>query len=150
MISFPEHGGGPAQVYEAEGFSETLSLYESEDLKVMWAVAYPPTTATRTVVAGLFALERRKGAWVISDSRRFEAIGKDSGAEAEATQSENAEPHVSLTLFQGGRGHSYEQCASYKVVGGKFHLDAPDEKPHGGKSGGGQPANRSDPERSSR
>jgi|GEM_PF-4706399 len=142
MITFAEYGGGPTRVYQADAFLETVALYESEDLKIIFTVSKPPTTATPTTVAGLFALVRREGSWVVTDSRRFEAIGKDSGAKAESTQSERAEPHVSLTLFQGGRGHSFAQCASYIVEGGKFNLDTPQEKPTGEQGAAGQPATR--------
>ena len=70
----------------------------------------------------------KDGVWTSADSRRFEALGKDSGAKAEATHSERAEPHISVTLYQGGRGNSYAQCASYTVVDSKFKLDTPTEK----------------------
>ena len=140
MITVAEYGGGPTRIYQAEAFLETVALYESEDLKIIFTVSKPPTTATPATVAGLFALIRREGSWVVTDSRRFEAIGKDSGAKAEATQSEKADPHVSLSLFQGGRGHSFAQCASYMVVDGKFKLDIPEHShPTGGQIAGCRP-----------
>ena len=138
-ITFAEYGGGPTKVYQAEAVLETVALYESEDLKIIFTVSKPPTTATPTTVAGLFALARREGSWVVTDSRRFEAVGKDSGAKAEASQSERSDPHVSLTLYQGGRGHSFAQCASYIVEGGKFNLDTPQEKPTGEQAVDGTP-----------
>lgn len=134
MIKFAEYGGGPTKVYQAEAVLKTVALYESEDLKIIFTVSKPPTTAAPTTVAGLFALARREGSWVVTDSRRFEAVGKDSGAKAEATQSGRSDPHVSLTLYQGGRGHSFAQCASYIVDGGKFNLDSPQEKPTGAQA----------------
>jgi hypothetical protein len=127
-IEFPEFGGGPSRTYQALDILKTVVLHESESLKVILTVAKPPTTATPTTVAGLFILVLKDGVWTIADSRRFEAVGKDSGAKAEATQSERAEPHISLTLHQGGRGHSYAQCASYMVVDSKLKLDTPTEK----------------------
>ena len=130
-IRFAEYGGGPTRVYQADAFLETVALYESEDLRIIFTVSKPPTAATPTTVVGLFALVRQNGTWVMTDSRRFEAVGKDCGAKAEATQSERADPHISLTLIQGGRGQSFDQCASYTVEGGKFNLDSPQEKPTG-------------------
>jgi hypothetical protein len=137
MITFAGYGGGPPRVYQADAFSETVELYKTEDLRIIFTVSKPPTTATPTTVAGLFALVWREGSWVVTDSRRFEAIGEYSGAKAESTQSERAEPHVSLTLFQGGKGHSFAQCASYIVKEGKFYLDAPQEKPTGQQGAAG-------------
>ncbi|MBC8127518.1 MAG: hypothetical protein H8M99_10305 [Gloeobacteraceae cyanobacterium ES-bin-144] len=127
-IEFAEFGGGPLRSYQAPDTLETVVLHQSESLKVIMTVAKPPTTATPTTVAGLFVLVLKDGVWTIADSRRFEAVGKDSGAKAEATQSERAEPHFSLTLYQGGRGHSFAQCVSYMVVDSKFKLDTPTEK----------------------
>ena len=127
-IELRDFGGGPLRSYQASEIHETVVLHESENLKVMMTVAKPPTTATPTAVAGLFVLVLKDGIWTITDSRRFEAVGKDCGAKAEATQSDRAEPHISLTIYQGGRGHSYAQCASYMVVDGKLKLDTPTEK----------------------
>lgn len=121
-----EYGGGPTRVYQTPNI-ETEILYESDGLKLILTVAEPPTTATPTMVAGLFVIVLKGGIWTIADSRRFEAVGKYSDAKAKATQSERAEPHISLTLYQGGGGESYAQCASYRVVDSKFQLDTPTE-----------------------
>jgi hypothetical protein len=130
-IHFVEYGGGPVREYVASKFETSEVLYEDADQKLIVTTATPPSTATRTWVAGLFLLKKTGGKWVLADARRFEAIGKEAGARAEATQSERAEPHISVTLFQGGRGASYSQCVSYVVKDGSLVIDPPQEKPIG-------------------
>jgi hypothetical protein len=127
-IRFAEYGGGPQQFYSASKFSEIQRLFESDSLKIIWTVAEPPTTATPTVVGGLFVLVPSKNGWIISDARRFESSGKYSGAAAVLTSFGSVDPHVTITLHQGGRGASWEEAASYVIEAGKIKPQIPAEK----------------------
>lgn len=130
-IDFVEYGGGPVRTYTAESIETSEVLIERADIKVIFTTSLPPSTATRTVVAGLFVLTKGPEGWMISDQKRFEAAGRESGATAETTNSQRAAPHVTITLWQGGREVSYAQSASYLVENDKLKLDPPQEKPIG-------------------
>lgn len=127
-IQFPGYGGGPRQTYEAIGFASVTTLIETAECKVMWSLAEPPTTATKTVVGGLFVLTQKEGQWHATDAQRFEASGKDSAAQATPTSSGTAIPHLTVTLHQGGRGEAWEESASYMVKEGKLCLALPANK----------------------
>lgn len=141
-INFVEYGGGPVRRYTASKLESSEVIYEHADLKIVFTTALPPTTATRTVVAGLFVLRKAEDGWAISDQKRFEASGRESGAKAEMASTKRSAPHVTITLLQGGRGVSYSQTASYLVENGTLKLDLPQEKPIGEQDGAGQPATR--------
>jgi len=89
-IQFPEYGGAPLQPYSATAFTSITTLIETPECKVVWTLAEPPTTATRTVVGGLFVRTLTDGQWRTIDAKRFEAAGKDSGARAVPTSSGSA------------------------------------------------------------
>ncbi|HUF61195.1 MAG TPA: hypothetical protein VMN36_03900 [Verrucomicrobiales bacterium] len=140
-IRFVEYGGGPVREYVAEKFTTSEVLFEDGATKAIFTTSQPPTTATKTVVAGLFVRRKKGSEWTFSDARRSEASGKYADAKAVTTNSERAESHISVTLFQGGRGHSYSQCVSYMVEDRILKLDPPQEKPTGE-----QPADGKTPE----
>lgn len=139
-INFVEYGGGPVRRYIAPKLETSDVLYEHADLKIVFTTSLPPSTATKTVVAGLFVLRKAQEGWVISHQKRFEASGSESGAKAEITNTERCAPHITVTLWQGGHEMSYSQSASYLVENGALKLDPPQEKPIGEQDGGGQPA----------
>ena len=141
-INFLEHGGGPVRRYTAPKLETSDVLYERADLKIVFTTSLPPSTATKTVVAGLFVLKKTQEGWVVSDQKRFEASGSESSAKAEITNTERSAPHVTVTLWQGGHEMSYSQSASYLVENSALKLDPPQEKPIGEQDGGGQPATR--------
>ena len=131
-IKFPEYGGGPVQLYTANEFSSITELVKTRAGRVIWVTSNPPTTATKTVVAGLFALTQKNGKWEISDAKRFEADGKYSNAEAYCTGSATLDTqtplHITVTLHQGGHGQAFEESASYEVNNdGKLVLAIPKE-----------------------
>lgn len=130
-IQHPEYGGGPLQCYTAKDFSSITPLIEEPGCKVIWAIAEPPTTATKTVIGGLFVLSLKEGQWTTTDAKRFEAAGKDSNASASLTSSGSTAPHITVTLHQGGRGAAWEESASYVVKKGELVLALPDKQQKG-------------------
>ena len=141
-MDFVEYGGGPVRCYTAPKLETSDVLYEHADLKIVFTTSLPPSTATKTVVAGLFVLRKAKEGWVVSHQKRFEASGSESAAKAEKTSTERSAPHVTVTLWQGGHEVSYSQSVSYLVENGAFKLDPPQEKSISEQGGGGQPATR--------
>lgn len=127
-IQRPGYGGGPLQNYAAIAFASVTTLIETAECKVIWSLAEPPTTATKTVVGGLFVLTQKGGQWHTTDAQRFEASGKYSAAQATPTSSGTAVPHLTVTLHQGGRGEAWEESASYVVKEGKLCLALPANK----------------------
>lgn len=143
-IHFPEYGDGPLQPYAAIGFASVTTLIETAECKVIWSLAEPPTTATKTLVGGLFVLTHKEGQWHTTDARRFEASGKEAAAQAMPTSSGSAAPHLTVTLHQGGRGEAWEESASYVVKDGKLCLALPTNKQpaeQGGRGDGDKPSN---------
>ncbi|MBK1884640.1 hypothetical protein JIN85_19645 [Luteolibacter pohnpeiensis] len=136
-IDFVEYGGGPVRTYTAAGLETSEVLCERPDLKVIFTTSLPPSTAAKTVVAGLFVMIKGSDGWAISDQKRFEAAGRESGAKAEATNTQRSAPHVTVTLWQGGHEVSFAQSASYLVENGTLKLDPPQEKPIGEQGSGG-------------
>jgi hypothetical protein len=130
-INFEEYGGGPARSYTAPKLETSEVLYELADLKIVFTTSLPPSTATKTVVAGLFVLRKAQEGWIISHQKRFETSGSESGAKAEITNTQRSAPHVTITLWQGGHEVSYSQSVSYLVENGVLKLDPPQEKPIG-------------------
>lgn len=128
-ISVVEYGGGPLQRYTAPKIETSEVLYERGDMKIVFTTSFPPSTATKTVVAGLFVLRKAQEGWMISQQKRFEASGSESGAIGEITHTERSAPHVTVTLWQGGHEVSYSQSASYLVENGALKPDPPHEKP---------------------
>ena len=130
-INFEEYGGGPVRRYTAPKLETSKVLYESVDLKIVFTTSLPPSTATKTVVAGLFVFRKAQEGWIVSHQKRFEASGSESGAKAEMTNTQRSAPHVTDTLWQGGHEVSYSQSASYLVESGVLKFDPPQEKPIG-------------------
>ena len=131
-IRYPEYGGGPVRVYSAEQFSSITELAKTPEGRIIWVISEPPTTATNSVVAGLFALTLKDGKWKITDAKRFEASGKYAGAKAYLTGSATLETQtplrITVTLHQGGRGEAWEESASYVVTDGRLVLALPKER----------------------
>ena len=88
---------------------------------------------TDSHIGVLFLLVHQLHGWRIADFLRFTATGKDAGLSAKQTafaggggelSSEGFAPVVTVNEFQGGRGYSYETCASYTFAGSKLkHLE---------------------------
>ena len=130
-INFEEYGGGPIRSYIAPKLETSEVLYERADLKIVFTTSLPPSTATKTVVSGLFVLRKSREGWIVSHQKRFEASGSESGAKAEVTSTQRSAPHVTITLWQGGHEVSYSQSASHLVQNGILKFDPPQEKPIG-------------------
>lgn len=127
-IRFAEHGGGPIVESTASGFDRVTTAIATPEQQLVFSVASPPTTATKTKVAGVFLLTRQGDEWRVVDELRFEASGKESDASLAVTSMGNGDPYFTITLNQGGRGHSFAQCASYKIQQGKLVVDLPTSK----------------------
>lgn len=122
---FVEYGGGPLTKTTADQFDRIETQFATADQQLVFTTASPPSSATKTTVAGIFLLARQEAGWRVSDELRFEASGKDSGASLEITSQGNGDPHFTITLNQGGRGHSFSQSVSYKIHDGKIAVDLP-------------------------
>jgi len=91
--------------------------------------ANPPTVGTYSNIGVLFLLVHQRDGWRIADFLRFTATGKDSALSAKQTtfaggggqlSSEGFHPVVTVNELQGGRGYSYETCASYTFARSKL------------------------------
>ena len=142
-IDFVEYGEGPIRRYVAPEFKTLDILVDRPDLRIIFTTALPPTTATRTVVAGLFVVRQTPDGWIAEDGKRFEAIGLSACARAEATHKEKGGPHITVSLVQGGKSQFYAQCVSYVLNGTILISDPPKEKALASEqAGAGQPATR--------
>src|SRR5690606_28163456 len=72
-IRFVEYGGGPKKDYSAPSFEVIEILADTKEYRVVFSKALPPTTATPTVVAGIFLLVPDGSEWRVVDQLRFEA-----------------------------------------------------------------------------
>lgn len=124
-IHFVEHGGGSMVVSTATDFDRVEMSISTTDQRLVFSLASPPSTATKTKVAGVFLLTREGDEWRVADELRFEASGKGSDASLAVTSLGVGAPHFTITLNQGGRGHSFSQSASYQIHEGKMVLDLP-------------------------
>ena len=98
------------------------TIWSDDKSALLFATAKPPTIATHSVIGVLFLLVHQRDGWRIADFLRFTATGKDSALSAKQTtfaggggqlSSEGFHPVVTVNELQGGRGYSYETCASY-------------------------------------
>jgi len=96
---------------------------------LLFATANPPTVGTYSNIEVLFLLVHQRDGWRIADFLRFMATGKDSALSAKQTafaggggqlSSEGFHPVVTVSELQGGRGYSYETCASYTFARSKL------------------------------
>ena len=111
------------EVLEADGKS-SYQDQPASSLALVFAKAYPPTGAMRSVVGALFLLSRDKDGWGVVDMLRFQALGKYSDIEVRLTSmgynGKTCPDFVTVTEHQGGRGYSCEISATYEREGLKF------------------------------
>jgi len=113
----------------AKAIESCETLWADDSSALVFALAKPPTEATRSFVGMLFLLKHISSRWQIADSLRFTAAGKEAEIKAQLTAgtgsgyslgSEGMRPVVTITEWQGGRGYSYGLSASYTLAASKL------------------------------
>jgi hypothetical protein len=130
LFTIPEMGEeNRGKPIAAPAIESCDTIWSDDKSALLFAIANPPTVATDSHIGVLFLLVHQRDGWRIADLLRFTATGKDSGLSAKQTafagggghlSSEGFRPVVTVNEVQGGRGYSYETCASYKFAGSKF------------------------------
>lgn len=107
------------------------SVVWSDDAHALvFAVADPPTVATRSEIGVLFLLTCRHTQWQIDDLLAFTTSGKYAGVAIDLTADvgpgyrlgeESANPPVvTIRESQGGRGYNFSLSASYTFLNGRL------------------------------
>jgi hypothetical protein len=130
LFTIPEMGHeNPGKPIAASAIQSCEPIWSDDKSALLFATANPPTVGTYSNIGVLFLLVHQRDGWRIADLLRFTATGKDSALSAKQTacaggggqlSSEGFHPVVTVNELQGGRGYSYETCASYKFAGSKL------------------------------
>jgi len=129
LFTIPEMGHeNPGKPTAASAIQSCESIWSDDRSSLLFARANPPTVGTYSNIGVLFLLVHQRDGWRIADLLRFTATGKDSALSAKQTafaggggqlSSEGFHPVVTVNELQGGRGYSYETCASYTFARSK-------------------------------
>jgi len=130
LFTIPEMGHeNPGKPTAASAIQSCESIWSDDRSSLLFARANPPTVGTYSNIGVLFLLVHQRDGWRIADLLRFTATGKDSALSAKQTafaggggqlSSEGFHPVVTVNELQGGRGYSYETCASYTFARSKL------------------------------
>ena len=130
LFTIPEMGHeNPGKPTAAFAIQSCESIWSDDRSSLLFARANPPTVGTYSNIGVLFLLVHQRDGWRIADLLRFTATGKDSALSAKQTafaggggqlSSEGFHPVVIVNELQGGRGYSYETCASYTFARSKL------------------------------
>jgi len=102
------------RVTRASSVTSCTQIWGNGDSSLIFAIANPPIAATRCSVGVIFLLNRTDKRWRITDCKKFTAYGKDSSVEVKLT-SENTEPVITATKYEGGQHLSSSISASYRI-----------------------------------
>jgi hypothetical protein len=130
LFTIPEMGADDrAKPVAALAIESCDTIWSDDKSALLFATAKPPTVGPDSHIGVLFLLVHQRDGWRFADLFRFTAMGMDSGLSAKQTafagggghlSSEGFRPVVTVNEVQGGRGYSYETCASYTFAGSKF------------------------------
>jgi len=130
LFTIPEMGHeNPGKPTAASAIQSCESIWSDDRSSLLFATANPPTVGTYSNIGVLFLLVHQRDGWRIADLLRFTATGKDSALSAKQTafaggggqlSGEGFHPVVTVNELQGGRGYSYETCASYTFARSKL------------------------------
>jgi hypothetical protein len=130
LFTIPEMGHeNPGKPTAASAIQSCEPIWSDDKSALLFATANPPTVGTYSNIGVLFLLVHQRDGWRIADLLRFTATGKDSALSAKQTafaggggqlSSEGFHPVVTVNELQGGRGYSYETCASYTFARSKL------------------------------
>src|SRR5262245_50001733 len=129
LFTIPEMGHeNPGKPTAASAIRSCESIWSDDRSSLLFATANPPTVGTYSNIGVLFLLVHQRDGWRIADLLRFTATGKDSALSAKQTAfaggggqlNSEGHPVVTVNELQGGRGYSYETCASYTFARSKL------------------------------
>jgi hypothetical protein len=130
LFTIPEMGHeNPGKPIAASAIQSCEPIWSDDKSALLFATANPPTVGTYSNIGVLFLLVHQRDGWRIADLLRFTATGKDSALSVKQTafaggggqlSTEGFHPVVTVNELQGGRGYSYETCASYTFAHSKL------------------------------
>lgn len=107
-------------------------LSQADDKALVFALAEPPTEASKSCAGVLFLLIKRGSYWAIADYQEFKTFGKYASIEAQESgyiwhneAKPVFNPFWTIKQSDGGRGVSYVTNTSYQIVDEKLVILGP-------------------------